>query len=250
MPVADPSRARAVLRTTAFLGYTSGTLAAYEIHERIVHEGARTALLDGYRRRYCRHALQLFGVDFVPHVVPPPAQGPRLVVANHRSVIDIPLLLCLFGGHVLSRADVGDWPLLGRVARRAGTIFVDRGNQRSGASALRAIRRQLKAGSTVIVFPEGTTHRGDDVRPFQAGAFAAARNLGAEVVPVGLAYEPGTEYVGMKFGTHLLSIAERPQTRVAATVGQPLPADLGAADLAVRSREAVQVLVQRARHRL
>jgi lyso-ornithine lipid O-acyltransferase len=250
MPATEPSRTRAVLRTAAFVGYTSGTLAAFEVHERLVNARRRTPLLDAYRRRYCRDALSLFGVDLLPDGDPTPSTGPRLVVANHRSVVDIPLLLGLFGGHVLSRADVSRWPLLGRVARRAGTIFVDRGDHASGAGALRAIRSHLRRGETVIVFPEGTTHRGDQVRPFRAGAFAAAKNLDAEIVPVGLAYQPGTEYVGTSFGTHLLSIAERPRTRVAATVGEPLPGDRSSADLAVQSREAVQALVQRARTRL
>jgi lyso-ornithine lipid O-acyltransferase len=239
-----------MLRTAAFVGYTSGTLAAYEVHERLVKRPLRPALLDTYRRRYCRDALRLFGVHPLPHTPPPAPNGPRLVVANHRSVIDIPLLLRLFGGHVLSRADVDNWPLLGRVARRAGTIFVDRSSHVSGASALRTIRRQLREGHTVIVFPEGTTHRGDQVRPFRAGAFAAAKGMDVEVLPVGLAYRDGTEFVGMPFGAHLVSIAERAHTPVAVAVGEPLPRGLGSAELAVCAREAVQALVHQARGQL
>ena len=48
------------------------------------------------------------------------------------------------------------------------------------------------AGQTVIVFPEGTTFAGDEVRPFHAGAFVAALRTGAEIVPVGLAYQRGS----------------------------------------------------------
>ncbi|MFW6050304.1 MAG: lysophospholipid acyltransferase family protein [Myxococcota bacterium] len=244
------SRAFALARTAAFVGYTSGTLLRYELHERLVHQHARNALLERYRRRYGRDVLRLFGVRWSANAEPPPGEGPRLVVANHRSAIDIALLLGLFGGHVLSRADVSGWPLLGQVARRAGTIFVDRGDRRSGAGAIRAIRRLLTGGATVIVFPEGTTHPGDEVRPFLPGAFAAVRGLDAQIVPVGLAYEPGAEYVGMSFGAHLASIAARPQSTAAASVGEPLPAEGASATLAERSREAVQGLVYDARRRL
>ncbi|MFW5924984.1 MAG: lysophospholipid acyltransferase family protein [Myxococcota bacterium] len=250
MCAAKSSRTVALARTAGFVGYTSGTLLAYELHERLVQPEARTALLEDYRKRYCRHVLRLFGIDWSADVQPLPADGPRLVVSNHRAVVDIALLLALFGGHVLSRSDVGRWPLLGRVTRRAGTIFVDRGSQRSGASAIRAIRRQLIAGSTVIVFPEGTTHTGDRVRPFRPGAFAAVRGLPVEIVPVGLAHEPGTEYVGVSFGSHLASVAGRPRSRVSAVVGAPLAPEGRTAELAERSQRAVQALVHEARARL
>ena len=40
-----------------------------------------------------------------------------------------------------------------------------------------------------MLYPEGTTYSGDEVRPFRAGAFLAAQRTGAEIVPVGIAYE-------------------------------------------------------------
>ena len=108
---------------------------------------------------------------------PPQGRG-HLVVANHRSTADILVLLRAFGGHMVSRADLARWPLVGVAARAVGTVFVDRANAASGANAVRAIRDRLAEGHTVIVFPEGTTFPDDEVRPFHAGAFVAALAFG------------------------------------------------------------------------
>lgn len=229
------------------MGFSSGALIGYELHGRLGSLGFPRPVMEDYRRMYGRGVMRLLGVQWQSHGTMPADEGGHLVVANHRSAIDIALLLGLFGGHVVSRADVGQWPLLGRLARTAGTIFVDRSSRSSGVHAIRRMRRLLAGGETVIVFPEGTTHAGDEVREFHAGAFAAARGVGARVVPVGLAYEPGTEYVGVSFGSHLAAIAARPRTRVAAVLGAPLSAEGPSDELAEMSRRAVQDLVGTAR---
>lgn len=239
--------ARRVLRTAEFGGLTAAMLLAFETHAAF-DPSRRTALWDRYRTRYLDRVLGIFGVEalLVPAVVSP-ARGPRLVVANHRSAIDIALLLRHFGGHMLSRADLAKWPGLGLVARTAGTIFVDRSAGLKRAGAARVVRRRLAAGATVTVFPEGTTYRGDDVRPFGAGLFAAARGIQCEVLPVGLAYEPGAEYREPTFVAHLAATASRASTRVAMVVGESILFDGDSRAMAERSRGAVQALVHRAR---
>ncbi len=106
---------------------------------------------------------------------------------------------------MVSRADLAGWPLIGFAARSVGTVFVDRADAASGASALRSMRTHLAAGSSVIVFPEGTTFPDDEVRPFQPGAFVAAARAGVDVLPVGLAYETGSgaAFFGEAFTAHL-----------------------------------------------
>jgi len=178
----------------------------------------------------------------------PGGKRARLVVANHRTPLDIPLLMSLFGGRVLSKSDVAMLPVLGRAARWAGTIFVDRDDRKSGARAIREIREALKSEGTVSVFPGGTTFGGDDVRPFRAGAFAAARSLDVEVVPVGIAYDPGVEFVNENFSEHMSRIGRRNSTSVCVRIGSPLDCSGGSSSLADAAREAVQQLVIRARH--
>ena len=177
-----------------------------------------------------------------------PATGARLVVANHRSPLDVTLLLSRFGGCCLSRADLGEWPVVGRAARRAGTIFVDRDDRRSGAAAIRQIRTRLRAGRTVILFPEGTTSRGDRVRSFQAGALAAARGLDVEVVPVGLAYPSALEFDGESFEGFVRRISGLRGAGACLQVGRARRLDGGdVRGEAGRLRAEVQALVVRAR---
>src|SRR5262249_6734859 len=157
-----------------------------------------------WMKRWAGGLLELFGFQLtLLSPPPPPARGARLVVSNHRSPIDILLMLRHFGGVVLSRGDLARWPVLGVAAQRAETIFVDRKDAYSGFLAVRALRERLAQGRTVIVFPEGTTFVGDEVREFQGGAFAAARGLAVEVVPVGIAYEPGVEFFQETFVGHM-----------------------------------------------
>ena len=243
-------RGRAVLRTAAFGSYTAVMVGVSGAHERAVHEQVRLRVADRYVRRYCRDMMRLFGVDasiLGGHPGPSESAHGRLIVSNHRTVVDMGIILGQFGGHALSRGDVQDWPLLGPAARRARTIFVDRDDKHSGASAIRAIRRKLQAGHTVLVFPEGGTFAGDEVRPFQGGAFAATRGLDVEIVPVGLAYPHGVEFADISFMEHLSDMARRRRTPVVAHLGRPFRAKGRAKEIANHAQGAVEELVDRAR---
>ncbi len=224
-------------------------VAAASVHQSFVPPAARDEVFQRYLRRWGRSLVRATGgrVVLTPDSVVPPQRGPRLVVANHRSPFDIGVLLALFGGHALSRADLAHWPVIGFAARRAGTIFVDRTNEASGANALRAIRKRLREGASILVFPEGGTFQGDEVQPFKPGAFSVARGLDVEIVPVGLAYDPGTEYVEESFVNHVLRVASRPATRCVVAIGTPRTAQGGAHGLAAHLRGEVQALVLGAR---
>jgi 1-acyl-sn-glycerol-3-phosphate acyltransferase len=238
----------AAARTAAFLGYTAAMLGGVRARTRGLAPDERARVFDRWMRRWSRRLLRIFGVELqATGAIPPRGARARLVVASHRSPVDIPILLAHFGGHTLSRADLEGWPLLGAAARDAGTIFVDRTQKASGASAIRTIRRLLAEGATVIVFPEGTTFAGDEVHPFHAGAFAAARGLDVEIVPVGLAYDPGCEFVDETFPAHLARVAARPRTRVGMAIGEPRLAAGPTAALFESTRADVQRLVLRAR---
>lgn len=212
-------------------------------------EAARERVRVKAKARLSRRLLAIFGVEMVGENPLPPATRARLVVANHRTAFDIGVMMAHFGGLMLSRGDLGSWPVIGRLAREGHTIFVDRESGHSGARAIRAIRRALDAGNTVSVYPEGTTFIGDEVRPFSPGAFAAARGLPVDIVPVGLAYDAnaGVEYFHTPFIEHLERIAARPRTHVVVCVGEPFPAEGKSADLAARAEREVQALVLHAR---
>ena len=240
------SRVRAVFRTGAFLGWSAGMLTAYEAQRAVTSKEARPDLLARYRDRFTDGVLRLFGTELLVDGELNLDRG-ALVVANHQSGLDIGVMLSLFRGILVSRHDVADWPLLGRMAKHGGTIFVDREDRRSGAAALREIRRRVREGRVVVAFPEGGTFPGDSVHEFHPGAFAAVGSIGAPIIPVGLAYSPAVHYGKESFAEHMSRVAARRTTRIAVHLGEPLPKGLDARSAAETARAEVERLVVRAR---
>lgn len=248
--------ARRITRIAGFVGITAAMLPAFMTRYALASPGRRDRVRDAWVRAWSGSLLRLFsiaidleGSERAPN--PSPSSKGRLIVANHRSAIDIAVLLRIFGGRMVSRADLSGWPLIGAAAKSAGTIFVDRSRTTSGAGAIREIRRHLEEAQTVILFPEGTTFEGDEVRPFHAGAFVAAVRAAASIVPVGLAYPTDSRaaFVNEPFTRHLVRVAGAGATRVAVRVGAAIQIAAGAraSDVSGASQKAVQELVRAAR---
>lgn len=239
----------APLRAAAVGGLSGAMLAALALEERVspVSDERRNV----YVRTWARSLLKLLHVDIELDAASGALdeRSRRLVVANHRSTIDILLMLHLFGGSLLARGDIADWPALGVMARRAGTLFVDRDDPTSGAAAVQRIRECLRRGITVCVFPEGTTFPGDEVREFQAGTFIAIAREKGDIVPVGFAYARQDAIYGDEPVTdHMKRIVRTPSIRVGVGIGSPFSATgSGVRWVATKARDEVQKQVNRAR---
>ena len=265
---------RVPLRTAGFVGLTFTLLAGLESERALVSdERARDDVTYKWMARYGLGLLRLYGLEVTargPHVEAPPAGSGgvfpapprypardasgrgRLFVMNHRSMLDIFVNLAFLEANIVSRADLSGWPVIGLAARRTGTLFVDRSSKQSGAAVIHAICAAVEHGRAVMVYPEGTTFSGDEVRPFRPGAFLAAARTGAEIVPVGIAYDgDAASFLDEPFAKHLLRVSATPRLRIALEIGEPLRGDQADVD-ATRARvhEQVQALVHRARGRL
>jgi 1-acyl-sn-glycerol-3-phosphate acyltransferase len=242
---------RRAARIAGFGALTGVMLPAFLAHEALSPESKRETIRQRWVGAWCSALLGVFGVEVISRGSSPDRGRGRLVVANHRSTADVLVLLRAFGGLMVSRADLARWPLVGVAARSVGTLFVDRSDGASGATAVRVIRTRLARGATVIVFPEGTTFPGDEVRPFHAGTFAAALHAIADVLPVGLAYETGSgaAFVNESFPAHLKRMAGAGPSRVALCIGSPITPERGAraATLRDHAHADVQRLVREAR---
>jgi lyso-ornithine lipid O-acyltransferase len=152
----------------------------------------------------------------------------------------------------VSRADLARWPVIGVAARRVGTVFVDRQSKQSGAAAISTMVQAIERGRGVMVYPEGTTFEGDEVHPFRAGAFLTAQRTGAEIVPIGLAYEGAAASYGEEtFAEHMVRVSAAPMTRASIVVGDPIPSGGQDVDaLREHARSEVQALVHHARRAL
>lgn len=117
----------------------------------------------------------------------PPASTAHLWVANHISWLDIPLLGSLAPHAVfVSKQEVRSWPIVGNLAAAADTLFMQRGSGSNGAR--NAITEGLAAGRHVVVFPEGTTSEGSEVKRFHARLFQSAIDVNAPVLPIAIRY--------------------------------------------------------------
>ena len=131
-----------------------------------------------------------------------PFHEPSVVVSNHESEADIFLSTLLpWDMKYLSKDSIYNSPVMGWGMRLAGDIGVVRGDRRSGVKALIECRKKLKAGVSVIIFPEGTRSRVEEMLPFKDGAFRVAIDAGVPIQPVVIAgtrnaLPPGSLKVG------------------------------------------------------
>ncbi|MGW8377457.1 lysophospholipid acyltransferase family protein [Streptomyces sp. ODS28] len=116
------------------------------------------------------------------------APRPALLVANHVSWLDIPLLAAVRPVRMVAKSDVAAYPVLGRLATYGGTVFIDRERLRQLPATVAEVAALLRAGRSVAVFPEGSTRCGRAEGAFRNALFQAALDAGAEVRPVTLRY--------------------------------------------------------------
>jgi 1-acyl-sn-glycerol-3-phosphate acyltransferase len=255
-PVLSPDMPRAVealdtlrsrSRGAGFLAWTAAVVYSHRAIARLRPEIDSAAGRRPFVERWSKGMLRIFGLTLdLVHGRKPKESGPFLIVSNHRSPFDIVVCVHLMDCIVLSRDGVGEMPFLGYVAAYCDTIFVNREDPQSGARAIRQIRSRLKEGRNVLVFPEGTTLAGDEVRPFKRGAFTAAKGLSeVRVLPIGIAVPPGFEYVNESFEGHLSRVSKRPRTPIFAAIGEPRAVPKNAEEEEAL-RRVIQELVDRA----
>jgi 1-acyl-sn-glycerol-3-phosphate acyltransferase len=112
--------------------------------------------------------------------------GACLTVSNHASWLDIEMVHAMRVVHFVAKSEISRWPLVGWLARRAGTIYHQRGSSESLSSVSELMVQRLRQGHAVAVFPEGGTKPTLRVRTFHARIFQAARDAGVVVQPVAL----------------------------------------------------------------
>jgi 1-acyl-sn-glycerol-3-phosphate acyltransferase len=111
-----------------------------------------------------------------------------LVVANHVSYVDVLALSALMPAVFITSVELGNTPLLGWLARSAGSLFVERRKASGLRREIGAIAALLNAGVPVILFPEANTSNGDRVHPFKRSLFDAAVAARSDILPLCLRY--------------------------------------------------------------
>jgi 1-acyl-sn-glycerol-3-phosphate acyltransferase len=130
--------------------------------------------------------------------------APRaLMVANHVSWLDIFVINSLYSTRFVAKSDIRNWPLIGWLCEKTGTIFISRGKLRDVRRIYQGLVTSLHAGEHVAFFPEGTTAAQGTLLPFHANLFEAAIEAGVPVQPYAVRYldssgrlHPAADFVG------------------------------------------------------
>lgn len=160
-------RASAIL--IAFLGLTLPLMPVQALLIRVSPRAARR-FPHWYHRQVCR----LIGIDIsLDGAV---ASGrPVLLVSNHTSWLDIPVLSAVAPVSFVAKKEVGSWPLVSSLARLQRTVFVDRNRRHATGDAADEISERLKTGDVIVLFAEGTSSDGNRVLPFKTSLFGSVK---------------------------------------------------------------------------
>ncbi len=141
--------------------------------------------------------IRLWCLEFFSHLririhqqgcLPDLSKGPYLIVSNHVSWLD-PLAICaMLPASFVSKVEVGRIPVLGTLARRGGTLFLDRSSFRSLGTVSHKMEGMIKAGRSVAFFPEGKTTFGSELLPFAPALFEPACRSRIPILPVAIQY--------------------------------------------------------------
>ncbi|MCP1660628.1 1-acylglycerol-3-phosphate O-acyltransferase [Neisseria perflava] len=133
----------------------------------------------------------LAALDIELDIGTPPQEGNvsgTLVVANHVSWLDIFAMSAVYPSSFIAKQEIGTWPVLGKMGKNAGTVFINRNSRRDIEPINQAISEALRAGQNVSFFPEARTSSGKDLLPFKAALFQSAIDADAPIQVLALRY--------------------------------------------------------------
>jgi 1-acyl-sn-glycerol-3-phosphate acyltransferase len=174
------------------------------------------------------------------------SEHPLLIVANHSSWLDIPVITAVAPVVFVAKSEIAGWPLFGTLARLQRTVFVDRARRQKIGDVNAEIARRLAEGDPVVLFGEGTASDGNRVLAFRSALIGAARDALAEaehtgrvwIQPLSIAYtrlqglpigrrdRPRVSWYGKRpLPPHLMGVASRGAIDVTVTWGEPVAFD-------------------------
>jgi len=236
----------ASLRAAAVLGgFMLFTVLLMPVQAGLLRLGSRYARTFPYwyHKRVCR----LLGIRL--HIEGAVARDrPVLIVANHTSWLDIPVLSAVAPLSFVAKKEVGTWPFVRSLARLQRTVFVDRTRRQSVGGTADEMLARLAAGDALVLFAEGTSSDGNRVLPFKTSLFAAAKPARTAMsqnepsaavvqtlalvythvhgVPLARGDRPLIGWYGdMEMGSHAWALLKAGPIDVRIVVGPPVPLD-------------------------
>lgn len=174
---------RAALRLGRLAAVILATLVSL-LAARLVRSSYRSRALR--LQRTSRALLRVMKIRYASFGRPPDGV---IIAANHVSYLDILVLSAITPVVFVAKREVRHWPTIGPVAALAGTRFIDRAQPRDVMRVAAELAPVLREGVSVVLFLEGTSTDGREVRPFKSSLLEPAVAHQWPVVPVALGYE-------------------------------------------------------------
>jgi 1-acyl-sn-glycerol-3-phosphate acyltransferase len=163
-------------------------------------------------------------------VIGTPPRPPFFLVSNHLTYTDIPLLRSIVEGVFVAKGEIEGWFMAGRIVKDMGAIFINRQNRRDIPRAGSQILKSLEEGEGVIVFPEGTSTKGEEVLKFNSSflEFAAKSNLPVHYASISYKTLDGeipaslvvAWWEDISFGAHLWRMFQIPRIEAIVNFGE------------------------------
>jgi 1-acyl-sn-glycerol-3-phosphate acyltransferase len=189
--------------------------------------------------RYYRLLCRLLKLRI--HTVGRPAQGqPTLIVSNHVSWLDIPVISAILPVAFVTKQEVASWPIVGPASRLLRSVYIDRTRRQQSGADSASIARRLIEGDPVVLFAEGTSSDGNRTLPFRSALVGAVAQVDAShqvlLQPMSIAYNrwqglamsrrerPLIAWYGdLDFTPHIKAFVQRAVVDVTVTFGEPVP---------------------------
>ncbi len=184
-------------------------------------------------RRWSAGMMRILNIRVHVRGIPPDLNARNaMLIANHISWLDIYLLCSVRPARFVSKAEVRSWPLVGWLAYKVGTFFIDRTRRHDTARVNHEMSAALSHGGCVAVFPEGTTSHGDTLLPFHASLLQPAVHSESKIWPAAIRYTHAdgslnlaVSYVGeVSFGESLEQILRQPEMFAELVFVEPISA--------------------------
>jgi lyso-ornithine lipid O-acyltransferase len=156
---------RKIFRLFWLLAELARSLISYIFQTAATSDERGLLMRTRWQSRTAQRLLRVFGME-INTTGPLSREG--LLVCNHLSYLDILAIASIAPVRFVAKREIKKWPVLGLLARLAGTIFVDREKRTQAAVASAELREALDSGSLVVLFPEGTSSGGGTVLPFKS----------------------------------------------------------------------------------
>lgn len=212
---------RGFLRLSLFIAVTGVAVCWLKLGRLLHVDHWRLARIG---QHWARALMSALGVEVQVRGQMP--SGRQLVLANHRSYIDIAAILSVIPCNFLAKKEIGEWPLVGTAARLNNTVFVNRECRQSRREARVRAKQVLDRGMNFAAFPEGTTTSGPGIVRFYKGLFEVASENGYPIVPVAIEYgEREDAWVDNDgFLGHFLRCFGKPRVYVSIAIGPQVQA--------------------------